>query len=175
MAGDGGHYLSMHVSQIESNHIGSCWIYVLFGVFFLICLFGFLFLATVCRENIISTNFKRHWLMQHANGLTAATFFHISFPLVWFVCLCRVAGTCPSLPAQNYFCISEREKNKEEEKTAADRQLFALSHPPSFLCLCPYFQHMHILFDMHHVRENPYACEERERDRNCFTWAGNVP
>lgn len=34
-----GQYLSMHVSQIESNHIGSCWIYVLFAFAFFICLF----------------------------------------------------------------------------------------------------------------------------------------
>lgn len=41
-----------------------------------VCLGFFWFLQVlviVCRENIIA-NFKRHWLMQHASRLTAATF-----------------------------------------------------------------------------------------------------
>lgn len=92
----------------------------------------------MCQEDIISTNFKRHWPMQHANGLTAPTFRHISFSLVGFVglfvCLFRVAGTCPSLPVQNYFCISECEKNKAEEKNETGSFLLFHIHLPSPVC-----------------------------------------
>lgn len=132
-------------------------------VFFFVCLFGFLFLATVCRENIISTNFKRHWLMQHANGLTAATFCHISFPLVWFVCLCRVAGTCPSLPAQNYFCISECEKNKEERKNCS-RQTAFCSFTSTFLPLSVPLFPAHAYSVWYAPCERESVCLRKERE-----------
>lgn len=77
-----------------------------------------------------------------------ACLFCVGLPALVLACLCRIIFVFQS--------VSGRVKK-------TDRQAFALSHPPSFPCLRPYFQHMHILFDMHHVREPPYACEERER------------
>lgn len=76
----------------------------------------------------------------------------VGLPALDLACLCRIIFVFQS--------VRGRGRGGGGNETG---RLFALSHPPSFPCLCPYFQHMHILFDMHHVREPPYACEERER------------